>query len=255
MLTTVASHSPTHNPSRSSYTRNHGGPGPITSSVAMSSSPLHAFRVSALLLPLLCWLACWSPSAVLVSGQYLVPGNISNFESPAVNGYAYTPTQSSLQPWLYGAQGGIATLGSPWAPGLPVQAPTANQYSYLQTAPQPTSNMSTTITNLLLGQTYNLSFWWGVRSSSGVQTYSKIGGVLAQRSYLPVGAESVLGWRLQLCELSAGRVGHHWLAGVFQPGAQQYGQSDPIRLRPARARLLQLAHLDIRLSAVRAAQL
>ena len=108
------------------------------------------------------------------AGQYLVPGNISNFESPYQSSYQYTPPQTSLQPWLFDAQGGIATLNSPWQCGNPIQAPTANQYAYLQSTPKASSNMSTTVTNLLLGQSYNLSFFYSVRAGSGTSTYSTL---------------------------------------------------------------------------------
>ena len=115
-----------------------------------------------------------TPTNPVVTGSLAV-GTLGTFESPNnLNpSYLYNPTVTVLQPWIWSnGLGGVAEVGSPFDPPPPTVNPSPDQYAFLQTDPSQTpgeqnSNMSTTITGLIAGTSYNVSFWLATRANNG----------------------------------------------------------------------------------------
>ena len=113
--------------------------------------------------------------ANFATSQSLVVATLGGFESPANwgNNYYYNPPVTVLQPWTWPVNlGGIAVLGSPFDAPPPTTNPSPNQYAFIQSDPNGTpgsqnSNMSTTVTGLIAGTSYNVSFWLATRANNG----------------------------------------------------------------------------------------
>ena len=175
----------------------------------------------------------------------IVPGTLVTFESPNGGGYNPAPGVTALQPWTWSpTSNGIAVLGSNYDASNPKNAPSQNQYSILtSSSSSPFANMSATISQLLLGQSYTLYYWWAVSGpgANGPSTTAQLSIYwLGNRIYLSppnlsVQAGRLVSWVQQSTSLTASAVTGTLTFSVYSnsSGSGQTIIIDSVLLEPA----------------------